>query len=268
MQIETIKDVVQTLFFLVVGVVTILTYLKARHTLLQPIRTEVFKEQVRVFSKILRIFSGKEEHELQRHFGLDEVFQVNMAAMFDTYANTFFGLKFERAKRPYSEENCPGGFYSAEAWEPCEGHLKPEKASGLTEDEKTKEEKWANYIHDTIYFPKNYCRAHSELKNIGIESPLLPSKLTHLLQDFLKTIDRSAISIGKFVVECAAEMPEKYPDLEPEKYPDLETFKRSVPYWMENRYEEKSIKLKPKAKNIVSFIKEYYDPDSIGSLLR
>jgi hypothetical protein len=80
------------------------------------------------------------------------------------------------------------------------------------------------------------------------------------LQDFLKTIDRSAILIGKFVVECAAEMPEKYPD--------LETFKRSVPYWMENRYEEKSIKLKPKAKNIVSFIKEYYDPDSIGSLLR
>ncbi len=39
---EIIKDLVQIVFWLTVSIVTILTYRRARHTLLQPIRTEVF----------------------------------------------------------------------------------------------------------------------------------------------------------------------------------------------------------------------------------
>jgi len=257
---ETINEIIQSLFFITVGVIAILTYIKARHTLLQPIRTEVFKEQVRVFSKVLNIFSGKEEFELQRHFGLEEVFQVNMVAMYDAYASLFFDVKFDKEKRPYSDENCPGGIYSKEAWEICEGHLKSDKKDPPAGDVKAKEEKWGNYIHDTIYLPKRYVNSRSELKKIITETPLLPSKSNLLLEEFIKTTEESALFIGKFIVKCAAEMPEKYPD--------LETFKNGVPYWMENHYREEEISLKPKAEKIISFIREYYDPDSIGKLLQ
>jgi hypothetical protein len=53
------RDITQTLFFIAVGTVTVLTYLKAKRTILQPIRTETFKEQLRAFTEVLRLFGGK-----------------------------------------------------------------------------------------------------------------------------------------------------------------------------------------------------------------
>jgi hypothetical protein len=50
-----LKDALQCLFFIVTGVLVVITYLGTRKTLLQPIRTEVFKEQLKVFSRILEL---------------------------------------------------------------------------------------------------------------------------------------------------------------------------------------------------------------------
>lgn len=66
---EPMKDLAQIVFWVTVSVVTVLTYRRARKTLLQPIRTEVFKLQVEEVKPLFKIVVGKGEVELRRYFG-------------------------------------------------------------------------------------------------------------------------------------------------------------------------------------------------------
>ena len=54
--LPSVREAIQAMFFIVVGTVTVLTYLKAKRTLLQPIRTEIFKEQIKTFAELLGFF--------------------------------------------------------------------------------------------------------------------------------------------------------------------------------------------------------------------
>ena len=73
--INTLKDwidlaqgVTQIAFFFVIAVVTVLTYKRAKKTILQPLRTEIFKKQLDDFSRVIRMFQGKEELTLRRQW--------------------------------------------------------------------------------------------------------------------------------------------------------------------------------------------------------
>ena len=57
--VALIKDYVQIASWLILGTVAVLTYRKARQTILQPIRTEVFKLQLVAMTEIMRLFHGK-----------------------------------------------------------------------------------------------------------------------------------------------------------------------------------------------------------------
>lgn len=69
--LETVVAIVQTAFYAVVATVTILTYMHARRTLFQPVRTEIFKEQLKELSQVLAPFVGKSEADLRNFFALE-----------------------------------------------------------------------------------------------------------------------------------------------------------------------------------------------------
>ena len=94
------RDLVQIVFFLTVALITVLTYLNARRTLLQPLRTEVFKEQITILSDALRLFVGKGEHDLRNSWGLSEMLDGNAYFLLDEHARIFFGVKVDWNKRP------------------------------------------------------------------------------------------------------------------------------------------------------------------------
>ena len=72
--LDYIVNTIEALFYILTGVIALLTYLSARKTILQPVKTEVFKRQVEVFSSIMELFNGKSEIEIRRAFA----FWMNM----------------------------------------------------------------------------------------------------------------------------------------------------------------------------------------------
>jgi hypothetical protein len=91
----------------VVGVITAKTYARAKRTILQPIRTEIFKTQLQELSSVLRLFVGQGEVELRRRFGFHKLLSVNIVLLYDCYARLFFDMEFERDERPYNSRDCP-----------------------------------------------------------------------------------------------------------------------------------------------------------------
>ncbi|MEH1913205.1 hypothetical protein [Nostoc sp.] len=75
---EHVKDLFQIIYFITLSLVASFTFLKARKTLLQPLRTEIFKEQLKVFNATLDLFVGKNEFELRQDYGLDILFESNI----------------------------------------------------------------------------------------------------------------------------------------------------------------------------------------------
>ncbi|MGB9180467.1 MAG: hypothetical protein WCB68_14640, partial [Pyrinomonadaceae bacterium] len=110
--LPNIRDFFQILFFIIISTITILTYLKAKKTLLQPLRTEIFKEQLKTFSDILGLFTGKGEVELSEDLGFKELLDVNVCALFDEYISFFFEVEIDESKRPYNTHNCPQSLIS------------------------------------------------------------------------------------------------------------------------------------------------------------
>ena len=93
MTIETLDYIVRTieaLFYVLTGTVALLTYLGARKTILQPIKTEVFRNQVEVFTSIMKLFNGKSEYEIRQAFGFKEMLRANILSLLDDYAQVFF----------------------------------------------------------------------------------------------------------------------------------------------------------------------------------
>lgn len=91
----TIKDFFQILFFCVAITVTILSYLQAKKTLFTPIKTEIFKMQIKSFEEILAFFQSKTETDFTHQFDFDFIVAANFRIMFTDYIRTFFKDEIE-----------------------------------------------------------------------------------------------------------------------------------------------------------------------------
>jgi len=258
MSLSNLRDAVQTAFYAGIGIVTVLTYLRAKKTLLQPLRTEIFKAQLQEFSQILGLFSGKGEYQLRQEWGLDFLITANVAAMFDQFAWTFFDLETDPDKRPYNFENCPRSILDPRHVQLADQPFEPDtdKPKGSDRDPRVRAALWNKYVHDHIRLPRKLIEAEARLDRV-LESPLLPKTCILLLQEFRATVGKNIDLIKQCLTEAAGEMPEKYPS--------IAALQKSSALWINNRYNEKFEQLKPKADAIGEFIRNYYDVESIFS---
>jgi hypothetical protein len=88
-------NVVQSIFLLGTLVLAVLTYRQALKTIFLPLRTEVFKEQIKVFGKIQEMLLSKTQLDLWTEFGLIDLVAVNCQAMVDTYAPVVLGYQYQ-----------------------------------------------------------------------------------------------------------------------------------------------------------------------------
>jgi hypothetical protein len=242
-----IRDVAQLLFFTVVSVITVLTYSKAKRTLLQPIRTEVFKEQLKLFSDILRSFTGKGESELKKDFAFQKVLFVNISALYDDYEALFFNTEIGEDRRPYNTHECPRNHVvqkNIEWVELVKDH------SLKKSDSRTKAAVWGNYRYGLIRIPKEFLAKEEELRRI-MGSPLLPQRVVNLLNDYLTLAHANVNHVAEVLSECAQEMPLKYLS--------LDSLQNASFVWIENRYmhETAKFRLEDKAKEISKHLRGY-----------
>jgi hypothetical protein len=252
-----VRDIVQTIFFAVIGVITILTYIRARKTLLQPIRTEVFKAQLHEFTSILSMLGGKGEIDLRDEWGFSDFFRANCTAMFDAYARTFFDVQIEPDNRPYNRADCPESMMPAESLELADDYVVSDGSrspEGGSRDPRVRAAQWATYKHDKIHLPKVMVQTRERLAKI-LESPLLPAKCLAELRAYRDTVNANLRLVGKVLTDAAKEMPMKYEG--------PQTLARASFIWVANRYNSEFKQLKPKADAVVAFIRNYYRVESI-----
>jgi hypothetical protein len=244
------------LFYVAVSAVTILTYLRAKKTLLQPIRTEIFKAQLQEFTQLLSLFKGKGEAELRNEWGFDDLIDYNSMALLDAFGVTFFDVRVDLRERPYGPTNCPQFMTTPERVRLVEDPFieVPTKVENDNRDGRVRAAVWTRYTYDTIHLPCKLLDAQDRLMKI-LESPLLPKKCVELIGQYRTLIDNNVGYIRNTLTDVSAELPEKYGS--------LEALRKASNLWIRNLYNDRFEPLKPKADQIVQFIREYYDIESI-----
>jgi hypothetical protein len=253
------KNLAQVVFWGLVATVSLLTYLAAKKTILQPIRTEIFKVQLEEMRNILAMFVGKGETELRKAYAFDKLLFANSVMMYDEYAKTFFDHEADSKNRPYGDAECPISSITQAGMEKHFVHLDdsvPEAPGRHPEakDPRVRAALWADYEHYNLRLPKEFSEQEKNIRDL-LENPLLPTPCVALLTSYIQTAHENSECIRDLLTECAKEMPQKYPS--------LDALKSSSFGWINNSYTRKCADLKPKADEVTAFIRSCYDVDNL-----
>lgn len=209
-----VKDFFNIIFFVVMGVLAVLSYLQAKKTLFSPIRTEVFKIQISEIKEVLTFFNKHSSVDFDQEFDLRNVLHLNVFRMHQRYVELFFNgeLKVSDDALEHFRAMRRGALVSAE-------HISAiEIGSELVEREVKKERElnpamklaqWKEFKLGGIEYTKKYDEKMQDLAVLA-SSPLLPKKLTDLLYEFHSLMRENVVCIGRVVNECAQDLPSKY----------------------------------------------------------
>jgi hypothetical protein len=256
--IDAVNKLLEAGFYIVIGIVTLLVYLKAKQTLLQPIRTEVFKEQLRTINELSSHFVTKLELDLRHDLDFERLIQINCVKLLDMYASLFFDLKIDEGKRPYSINYCPVMVVSADQLRLADDYLLPEPSTPPESPApSTKASIWAGYKFDAVSLTKTHHDAFQNLQRLS-QSALLPKECGKLVSEYLRAVEDNIHLISQVLTEASKELPEKYPNL-------LVMKRRATFSWIENKYVERFKALKPLADHIEAWLRKYLSTDTLLS---
>ena len=255
--LDLTAKILQSAFFATVAGVAVLTYLQARRTWFQPMRTEVFKQQLRAIDELSSHFIGKSESELRDELDFNALISANTYLLMDSYASLFFDIKFDINKRPYNKKNCPISIVSEEFLELAdEPYIKEPTKANKTPDSRTKAAIWSNYKFPEICLTRIHSDNFRNLEKLS-RSPLIPKQCQTLVATYLNIAHKNIMLIGDILTEVSKELPEKYPD--------EDALKQATVSWIHNRYNTKFKQLEPLAGEIEAFIRKYLGTDSLLS---
>lgn len=256
--IGVIRDVTQIIFYIVVTIVGVLTYIGAKRTLLQPFRTEIFKRQIDELSIVLALFHGKSEIDLRDSMAFERLFFANCWYAIDQYALAFFDLTAPVEERLYSKAHCPEII-----WKISDAQHELRSLNEHTVDESTPatntrgqlRSSWKERQHGgALYLPAEYCDYLKQLERVRI-SPLIPKKCRDLIGYYLEVVRENATILSAVLHRNAAKFEELYPD-------KLVLNKVSFTA-IRKEYINSFKNLKPYADEIVKFVETYFAPNDI-----
>lgn len=261
--IETIKNLANIVFFIVVALVTILSYLQARKTIFAPIRTETFKLQLKVFEEILLFFQNKSEHDFLEAFDYERITSLNTLQMADSYTAKFFDgeIKINKEERKEALKPLIRAMVSLEYMEKYFEKIDAETplSKQAVEDKKIKNPalilaNWHKYEHGMIGYTKEYQDQVKELARLSA-SPLVPKHLRERIGKFQKLAHDNLLLIGKTITECSKLMPDHFPVAS-----DMKNFSSE---WVWNEFNEKRNQFELLSKEILDFMNDYLKIENI-----
>ena len=201
--IGTIRDLLWIVFTFVATLIAILTYRRAKFTLLQPLRTEVVKRQTEVLVNVLEFFDSN----FLFSFKLDYmgVVYLNMYMLLKEY-----GFVLNDEDKHCIDKNLAGALFakqfgmvsSVEKIELFQEKTELEQKKKRFEESKQKYEnaKKGNVDIEVIYVTKNYMICEKQMQEF-INSPFIPEKIKKLLGKVKSDINYNLTSVLKNVLE-------------------------------------------------------------------
>lgn len=257
--LDITNKILQGAFFITLGIISVLTYLGAKHTFFQPIRAEIFKQQLKVINKLGSYFVGKIEPDLRSDLDFYNIITVNSIKMMDHYVSLFFDTKFNFNERPYNSKDCPEAIVHKDLVSSDLPYLQPESPDSKEKlaDPRAKAAIWSNYKFQDISLTKTYCETLKDLQ-ILCRSPLLPKKSQSLLVDYLVTVQQNVKLLFEVLTKASKELPQEYPNQEVLKNVSLA--------WIHNRFFTDDFKpLEPFATKIEECLRDYLGTDNLFS---
>lgn len=201
--ISWLKDLFTLLFVGTGTVVAILTYRRARATILQPIRTEVIKKQSEILSSLLQILK-ENNHSFENGLDYVNLVQANVLMTLKDYG---FVFKENKEISDKLKNNLAG-------WTPCgkSNILKDVEIIGTfseeTDPKKTDEyglEKFNNLKMQQIDIDKIYLtKSHSEFVKTTSEfrdDPFMPTTIQQTLKELSNDINSNLVIVLKSELE-------------------------------------------------------------------
>lgn len=250
-----VPAVIQSLFWLTVGTITIFTFVHAKRTILQPMRTEVYKLQIEVMSKVIKLFVGRNKFDLMNYFAFDHAVRAATELLFDDYARIRFNLTRDEDEAAYRPELCPEVRVSTEAFQ-----LDSERFSlpSHLEDEDSpppKQEAWSDYKYYVLPIPVGHSAGVREIREL-LSDPLLPSECARLLEKFLNAVDDNLTNLKDVLVETVPEMTALYPD--------RESISRASIAWIHNEWNNRTVDVAQIGDEIIAFARKYFASDELA----
>lgn len=248
--------VVQIAFWITLAVIAVLTFLQARRTLLQPLRTEVYKLQIAAIKDLLAILVGKDEVSLTRHFDLDGILKANAVRLLDDYARAELGAPVENAEnRPYSRKFCPGGLIELPSDEIVElvGFKSAEKSKS---DSGKPEADWKEHRVTMLHLTHRYYEATGELQTF-LADPLIPVALAERIQNLLDGVHKDVSAMFSVLNESSLALPALFPSTESLKSVQMGGF--------QNDWNRQRPSLQPLSEEIITFTRHYFQSDGFMS---
>lgn len=261
----------QNIFFIVGIVITILTYINAKRTILQPIKTEVFKLQVTKFSSILDIFDKQGYVEIEKCF--KKILFINACSLCDDYAELFLNIEFNRKTRPYNIEQIQKIMWNICSMEGIEEYEqfrgKFNELVAIKKNMKINNLKkeliytnnlnfWMNYNYKELKITTEYTELRKKIIDVK-SSPLLPKELLVLIEEFLESMNKNLNLVVEILNQYTKQLPNDY------FIQEIIEEKSSIFIVIEMKYNKKSKDLELIANKIVQYIRNYWLVEKINT---
>ena len=198
---------------------------------------------------------------IDKSFDLETIFQLNTMRLMDRYVKAFLRdeIQVDIEKRKERFKDLVGGVVSEEDmedWELLDDYIEKDRPEQKPEVKNTAVilAQWQKYRHSPIEYTAKFLEQEGQLEKF-IASPLLPSQLKKLLENFQKRIRDNLFIVGTVLTEAAKELPEKYPS--------AAEVKKARSYWLWHRYVSKRSLLEKENKKIRDFITNYLKVESL-----
>lgn len=250
------KELTHIAFFICMMVLAIKSYKQAKKTVFSPIKTEIFKSQLKVFENVISHFQNKNEIDLKHDIDIDNIIGINSLDLFNDYAKNFMDrqVKIESGFADKWKDQIAGAIIIEEHMSkyfhvPGETvHPTEPPKEEVPQDPALKLAKWNEREHGMIHFTKAHANAFNKIKSLQ-NSPLLPADLKILLKDYEELVYATLNSIRDAINQASKRMPAEFQSKE-----QLSEFS---PYWIANIHTDLAPKLEPKAKEILLYINNY-----------
>lgn len=256
------KDVFQILFFILAGIIAVLTYLQAKKSLFTPIKTETFKLQIKALDDIIHFFQNKSETDFKEQFDFNNILALNSQILFNDYVETFFSkeIKVDQDKVKELMKNFVAAIVDREYFQKeytavdyYESNDKVTKSENPTNPALILK-KWQDYKYYSVHYTLEFFNEEEKVKNLAA-SPVIPSELKNLILDFQNRMTDNLSLIGNILSEIAQELPDKFPT--------YESFSNFSPTGTWNRFVGKSKEVEPIAEKILIYIRHHLKIDEI-----
>lgn len=242
-----IADLVQIFFWLVIGVLTVLTYLQARRTVFQPLKTEVFKLQLVSLTGVSAELYGKGEWELIQELDLDVMLRIHAWYMIDAYAIDELNAhspEFDEACRGPESVAVIGSVDFRPVWVVAES------------DDQAEKELFQEVTSQPMVLSGKHMDAMKKYETLASD-PLLPSDISSSLNAFLEAVEENLTAIGRASERVAEHLEDTSTDLS--RLNEVSWWLGVHSSWIQDRPA-----LEEAAGAVLASIREYYQPDVIG----